>query len=364
MSRKPVPFYAQTMPGVEEIAWLEIRDKLPQAIYGQTLFAKEQNGILLFTYSGRVDDLFEIRSAEDLFAQALLVEQAPRHRAFLKQLTEMIIKTAAFGQAVDVGMRVRRQSGRPTFRVISRLYGRHPYRRQELQTAVERGIRKRYPHWQQVTDNARLEIWVNMLGSQLLCGVRLSDRTMRHRFKKTVEMKAALRPSVAAAMIQLSQPRPDDVFLDPLCGSGTILMERRLSGPYRRLLGSDLLPENVTASQRNVRGMRKEPPSTFHLFSADAGQLPLVPRSVSKVVTNLPFGRQIGSPQQVDRLYPAFFRELERVLAGNGRAIVLSSEYEQIKNAVRHCPQLVILTGYSVAVLGQWGRIYILERGS
>lgn len=32
-------YYVQTMPGVEEIAWLEVRDKLPGAKFGETVFA-------------------------------------------------------------------------------------------------------------------------------------------------------------------------------------------------------------------------------------------------------------------------------------------------------------------------------------
>ena len=81
-------------------------------------------------------------------------------------------------------------------------------------------------------------------------------------------------------------------------------------------------------------------------------------------MTNLPFGKQIGSPQVVARLYPQVFKEMERVLQANGRAIVLSSEFELVKMAVRQCPALTIVTGYSVASLGQWGRIYIIERAA
>ena len=39
------------MPGVEEITWLEIK-KLPDATFVGYQFAKKQNGIVLFDYSG------------------------------------------------------------------------------------------------------------------------------------------------------------------------------------------------------------------------------------------------------------------------------------------------------------------------
>ncbi len=122
------------------------------------------------------------------------------------------------------------------------------------------------------------------------------------------------------------------------------------------------MPGHARATQQNVAALRKEPPTAFGVFNADATRLPLAAGSVTKAASNLPFGKQIGSPQAVKELYPAFFKELERVLAENGRAVILSSEYELVKTAVRACAKLEILTGYSIAVLGQWGRIYILRR--
>jgi 23S rRNA G2445 N2-methylase RlmL len=364
MDDEATTYYVQTMPGVEEIAWLEIRDKLPGAKFGETVFAKEQNGLVIFSYAGAAADVFQLRTVEDVFVLAVSLEKVPRTRQVLPQITEMVSETAVFQQAIDIAMPIRKQPGRPSYRVISRLYGSHEIYRKELGAAVEAGMKNRYPRWRLVDDHAMLEIWINLLGSRLVGGIRLTDRTMRHRFNKPVELKAALRPSVAAAMIHLTQPEDDDVFLDPMCGSGTLLMERRYAGPYGQMLAGDIVHDHVRASRQNVEALRKEPPSDFSTLHADTTRLPLATGSINKVATNLPFGKQIGSPKALKKLYPAFFRELERVLVlgGNGRAVVLSSEYDLVKDAVRTCPNLEILTGYSIAVLGQWGRIYIMHR--
>ena len=53
--------------------------------------------------------------------------------------------------------------------------------------------------------------------------------------------------------------------------------------------------------------------------------------------------------------------ELQRVVRPGGRIVLLSSEYDLIKEEVRKLPRLTITTGYSVAVLGVWGRIYIID---
>jgi len=363
VANKRITYYAQTMPGVEEIAWLEIKDKLPRAQFGEYQFAKDQNGIVIFHDDGPTADILQLRTTEDVFMQALSVPKLSRGRRDLAQVTEWVQQGDVFGQSMNNYLRYRKFSGQPTYRVISRKYGKHEYRRKDLEQAVLKGLAKRYPRWQPVTDGGQVEVWVNLLGSSLLIGLRLTDKKMRHRFEKSVELPASLRPSVAAALVHLTQPEKDDVFVDPMCGSGTILLERLAAGPYRRLYGGDNVPERVEAAKQNVF-TRKQHIKAALIREWDATDLPLNTYEVSKVATNLPFGKQLGTKGEIERLYPAFFAELGRVLKPNGRAVILSSEFDLVKESVRQQPKLEIVRGYSIAVLGYWGRIYIIERGA
>jgi len=358
-------YYAQTMPGFEEIAWLEIRDRCPEASFGGYLYAKEQNGILVFDNAGDIKHLLQLRTTEDIFLQAINKKSMSRGKADLPQITQMVSKGESFGKAVNALMRWRKFSAPPTYRVISRKYGQHQYRRKDIESAVSYGIQSRYPRWRPVKDGGQVEIWANLLGSQLLIGLRLSDRTMRHRFNKQVELPASLRPSMAAAMVYLTDPQPDDVFLDPMCGSGTILLERIHAGPYKRILGGDIDSARVDAARQNLpkhRKGRKE--NLLSIRQWDAQNLPLEDKTINKVATNLPFGKQIGSSQNLESLYDGLFRELSRVVIPDGRIVLLSSEYDLIKQLMRQQPDLEILSGYSVATLGVWGRIYLIRRRS
>lgn len=355
--------YAQTMPGIEEISWLEIRDRLPSVSFRETLFAKDQNGIVIFDYGGPLEKLLSLRTSEDVFLQAINMKRMSRGRQDLKQFSTLVHKSESFGQAANALLRFRKFSHPPTYRVISRKYGKHQYRRVDLETAVLRGIQARYPRWRAVDDNAQVEIWANLLGSHLLIGLRLSDRTMRHRYKKRVELPASLRPSVAAAMVFLTQPEATDTFMDPMCGSGTILLERLYGGPSKLILGGDVQDDRVNASRQNMprpRKGRKKRELTIRQW--DARQLPLDDSSVDKVATNLPFGKQIGTQQELKGLYSAVFSELQRVVKPNGRIVLLSSDYELVKSLMRAQPKLQIATGYSVATLGHWARIHIVNR--
>jgi tRNA G10 N-methylase Trm11 len=163
-------------------------------------------------------------------------------------------------------------------------------------------------------------------------------------------------------MVYLTQPDKDDVFLDPMCGSGTILLERLAAGPYRRLYGGDIDPERVEATKKNL--FQESWVKAALIREWDVHQLPLNTYEVDKVATNLPFGKQISNKQNLAELYSAFFAELSRVLKPDGRAVVLTSEFDLLKEAIRQQPKLVVVRGYSIAVLGQWGRIYLIERES
>lgn len=356
-------FYAQTMPGVEEIAWLEIRSRWPQAKFVEYQFAKEQNGIVVFDYEGSPDDLLQLHTAEDVFIQVLALPKMARSRRDLAAIQAEVANGESVGRAVNNLMRYRKYNKPPTYRVISRKYGQHDYRRIDFERAVFQGLINRYPRWQPLPDGTQVEFWANLLGSQLLLGIRISSKKMRHRFKRRVELPAALRPSVASAMVFLTDPEPSDIFLDPMCGSGTILMARRSIEGYQRILGGDVDRERMEAARENLLGRRQNRlPRSLSVRMWDAQKLPLDSGSVDKVATNLPFGKQIGSKTAVKKLYPAVFKELERVVRPNGRLAILSSEYDLVKQAVRQCPKLEIERGYSIAILGQWGRLYLLKR--
>jgi 23S rRNA G2445 N2-methylase RlmL len=352
-------YYAQTMPGIEKIAWLEIRQRLANAQLHQYLFAKEQNGIVVFSYSGTPAGVLALRTTEDVFLQALSIPKVTRTHQDLALITREVATGESLGRAVNQLMRLRQYSKPPSYRVIGRQYGRFGYERRQLVRAVVEGLARRYPRWTAVADDAQVEFWANLLGSHLLLGLRLSDRTMRHRFKRKVELPASLRPSVAAALVFLTDPQAEDVFLDPFSGSGTILMERQQAGPFRQIVGGDILADRVQAARQNVPGGQRDQRIVIRQW--DARQLPLENASVDKVASNLPFGKQVGSPAELPKLYLETLRELQRVVRPGGRIVLLSSEFDLMKESVRQTPRLNITSGYSIAVLGQWGRIYIIN---
>jgi len=356
-------YYAQTPPGAEEIAWLEIRWRLPGVKFGEYLFAKEQNGIVTFEYAGDMADVQQLETAEEVYLQALSVPKLSRGKRDLDQIRDLITKAESLGRAGNQLMRFRQLSRPPSYRVVSRKFGRHEYSLKALQKAVLQGMERRYPRWQPVTDGAQVELGVDLLGSHLLCGFNITDKQARKNRNLRQKGGDVIRPSLAAALVILTEPEPDDVFLDPLCGNGRLLYTRRLLGRYGRLLGADLAAAQLEMAGENLATRRKgRLPESIDLQPWTDEGLPLEDAVVDKAATVLPDTAQVGSEREMKRLYTAVFQELARVLRPDGRAVILSREYDQVKASLRQRPMLEIQTGYSVKAGAQWGRIYIIKR--
>jgi 23S rRNA G2445 N2-methylase RlmL len=150
-----------------------------------------------------------------------------------------------------------------------------------------------------------------------------------------------------------------------MCGAGTILAERALAGAYRQLLGGDIDPQAVRASMANLAPWCRAYASTnrdcvLHLW--DARALAVRSGSLDVIVSNLPFGEQVGSHGENPALYRQFLREVNRTLRHGGRAVLLSSEKDLVRQLVHDDPALHMERQVLVGVLGRAARIYLLRR--
>lgn len=105
---------------------------------------------------------------------------------------------------------------------------------------------------------------------------------------RAATVPASSHPTLAAALVRLVPPRPDDIVWDPFVGAGAELAERARLGPYRALLGSDIEPAALEAARENL-GRAGVTDATLVL--ADA--LTHEPRGVTVIVTNPPMGRRV-----------------------------------------------------------------------
>lgn len=369
-TRRTHPTYlAQTQPGFEAIAVDEIERQIEEAAVRGTRAVPGKNGMVLFDHGGDARELLALRTIEDLFVVVATLPELPPTREALRMLEQATIRATAVEPALTLARQLqpgRGGRGKLRFRVVSRQVGQAAYRRVDAQRAVERGLALRPDHRWQLAEDGGLEFWLTLLPSgargaatsEALLALRLSDERMRHRDYKIEHLPASLRPSAAAALAWLTRPQDDDVFLDPMCGAGTILIERAHMGRYRQLLGGDERREAVAVALGNI-GPRYKP---IEVREWDARALPLDAGSISAAAVNLPFGQQLGSPEANRSLYPAFLREAARVLRPGARLVALTGDRQTFVESLRRTSKLARRSSHPVFVLGQPASVYVVER--
>tara|TARA_B100000902_G_scaffold397183_1_gene460213 strand:- start:1291 stop:2349 length:1059 start_codon:yes stop_codon:yes gene_type:complete len=309
-------YYAHTVLGLESVLGGEIIK-----IGGE--LEESLPGLIQFSWSGNLFDLFNLGISEDVFF-CLLKTDVSLEKGGLKDLESQIETSKSWGKGLEIlGKLSRRREKRIRFRVIAQRHrGGQKYVRTVLRDRVTRVIERRFPSWKAVADGENLEFWVWQSQKKVFCGLRLSDRTMRHRTYKIKSISASLRPVVARAMVILTKPTDDDVFLDPMCGAGTLLIERGESGRYRELLGGDISDEAIYATKKNI-GPRYKP---IKIRQWNACNLPLDSGSVNRVACNLPFGKKIKNSEDLPDLYARVLGEIRRVVRPYCPTVLLTSE--------------------------------------
>jgi 23S rRNA G2445 N2-methylase RlmL len=356
---KDTTYLLHCVPGLEWVVEDEMRRRGLRARVAKTFSGlDERTSLLVVDSQAAPSELLRLRTVEDVFVLAAFLPKLAPERRELETIRHGVASDPRLEAAAAAVQRTRPARGRPSWRVVSRMSGRHEFRRADSQRVVEEGLAKRLKGWRMVADNAQVEFWSHLLSNAFLLGARISDARMRHRTYLDASRRASLKPTLAAAMALLSQPRGDDVFLDPMCGSGTLLIERAEAGRYAQLLGGDLDAAAVAATQENI-GSRYKP---IEIAQWDATRLPLSDGLVSALACNLPFGKQVGTAEGNRTLYPALLSEFMRVVRPGGRIVLLSSDSRLLQGSVAKEKGIVIRRVFPVIVRGVTARIFQLER--
>lgn len=128
-------------------------------------------------------------------------------------------------------------------------------------------------------------------------------------------------------LAELTEPCPDDVFLDPFCGYGGIALERALAAPYRFVFSSDTDAGKVAAVKAQMEGKAfAKRRKTFFAKERDAlDASAFEPGFVTAIATDPPWGLFEGGMGEAEAagLLSRFVAEASRLLAPGGRLVLL-----------------------------------------
>ena len=356
------PCYAMVLPGLEEVAAEEIKETLGGDI------RKTARNIVVFRVGAIDHDLLRLRTTEDVFLFAWGTDQLSYRATDLDKIQRWTARAADWDRLLRLHHAVRpKPKGKPTYRLVAQMSGKHGYLRKHAREALAKGLAGKLPaSWRYAEENAAVEVWLTIDNETAVCGLRLSDHSMRHRTYKVEHLPASLRPTLAAAMVRLAGIGPGQLVLDPMCGAGTLLAEaieagRGRRGERPRFYGGDLDRAAVRMAAANLGRLRPD-----LLARWDATRQPLADGCVDRLLSNPPFGKQLGEPEEIGPLYARMVREYDRVLRPGGRAVLLVADLGLLRDAVRAGEAPLgwkSLRSVTVRILGQPATVGVWRKG-
>ncbi len=144
----------------------------------------------------------------------------------------------------------------------------------------------------------------------------------RAPLKKPFFLPGVLMPRISRAVVNMSRIR-DGYVLDPMSGTGGILVEAGLISDSIHVVGSDIQKKMAYGTRWNLRYYVKN----YDVIRQDSLRMGIKPDSVDAMVTDLPYGQStpiMGST--LEEFHKGALNEMYRVLKPGRYAVVVYRE--------------------------------------
>ena len=338
---------AEVLPGLKPFALDELRARLGES--ADIVPGADQDAIP-FRYDGPVRRLHSLRTVVAVYC--VLHFDIPRPRALLghEHLTRLL-------RAIDDVRALHPPSAFRTFRFSAAGKDSPVFNRLRDELSTHTGL---------INDPEEADLFLRVrpaqthpVGWEVL--IRLSPRPLSTRAWRVCDMPGALNATIAAAMVEATHPLPRDRFLNPMCGSGTLIIERLGRSPASQAVGCDIDPDVLACAQENLiaAGLAR----MVTLARMDATALNFPDASFDAICADLPWGQLIGSHTENKVLYPAALSEWSRVAAPGARLAVITHEVNLFETLIEPFAHLWALRdSFFVFQGGLHPRVYVFER--
>ncbi|XP_063147693.1 tRNA (guanine(6)-N2)-methyltransferase THUMP3 [Candoia aspera] len=227
--------------------------------------------------------------------------------------------------------------------------------------------------WKADMTNFDVEVLLNIHNNEVIVGIALTEESL-HRRNITHFGPTTLRSTLAYGMLRLGDPQPADVIIDPMCGTGAIPIEGVTVWSNCYHIAGDNHSQAVKKTANNISSLLKQTQSEestsigkpIDTIQWDSCNLPLRTSSVDVIVTDLPFGKRMGSKKKNWDLYPSSLMEMARICRPRtGRAVLLTEDRKCFAKALSKMGHLWQKSHTIwVNVGGLCAAVYLLKRTS
>jgi len=204
-------------------------------------------------------------------------------------------------------------------------------------------------------------IYAEVDGDRYRVGALLAgEQSLHRRGYRVYDHPAALKSTIAYAMLRLAQARDGSTILDPMCGGGTVAIEAALLFERSRILCVDRSKRYIRGAIMNALASRTANRIEFYVHDSTQLDEIIEPGTVDYAVSNPPYGIKLGNPWEVRRLYEEFLPSLRRVMRTGGRAAIITADPYYFAKAARSA-------GFRIAHTRRvrhgdlWTAVFVLE---
>ncbi|XP_072238317.1 tRNA (guanine(6)-N2)-methyltransferase THUMP3 [Leuresthes tenuis] len=232
------------------------------------------------------------------------------------------------------------------------------------------GAVQEFFQWKADMTKFDIEVLLNIHNEEVVIGIALTEESL-HRRNISHFGPTTLRSTLCYGMLRLCKPQASDIILDPMCGTGAIPLEGAIefnSSFYIAGDNNDMAVNRTVNNVCHIQKRRAEKGSTSGLpidtVQWDLCKLPMRTSSVDIIITDMPFGKRMGSRKKNWDLYPSCLREMARVCRpGSGKAVILTQDKKCFAKAISRMGGLWRkLHTVWVNVGGLHAGVYLLKR--
>jgi 23S rRNA G2445 N2-methylase RlmL len=300
-------YTAHTVRGIEDICLQELKDTLhiseSQVLPKKIIFVNGQD-VSLFKSLKTIDDI------------SILVADFPydRSQPFTKEQCEKIFDRLDFSEVRETIATQRELDNTFSITISAPLI--KGMSQSEMSRVASVIIAKKTGWEFKEKERSHFDIRISIEEQEWYISVRLFEKPLHDRKQYNESKTAAVRPSLAAAMVRLVAMKPESKRLvDSFCGTGTILCEAHAVG--YEVWGSDINPEAIVDAKLNLAVVGG---NADQVFTQDATKTKWTDHYFDAVVSNLPWNEKV-KVSSIQSLYKGIIKEYRRI-TNAGRTMV------------------------------------------
>lgn len=296
------------MPGLEALLARELRRSFRGRVSG---LVDSGRSSLRFAFEGPLAELLGLRTAQAAYVVLGFGGRRPTALLGNQNLRGLLAR-------IEVIRGLHRPGTFQSFRFSAAGRDTSTFRRLAAEVETQTGL-----HYE--PDDGELLIRLRPSGEDgWEALVRISPRPLATRAWRVANYPGALNATIAAAMVELTQPRPEDHYINLMCGSGTLLVERLLRCQAAEALGVDWNRDALDAARANLVAAGLA--DTVRLMESDATLTGLDMARYTALCADLPYGNLVGSHRENSALYPALLDEAARIAMPGARFAAITHD--------------------------------------